>query len=729
MSIVPLRVRSGLAACAALVAPFLAPAPAALGAPQATGTIPPMKLDYPATKQVDQVDDYHGTKVADPYRWLESIDSPETKAWIAAQNAVTESFLATIPERARIAKRLTELFSYERRGVIGKQAGTLFFSRNPGLSAQAVLFKQGPQDAEPLVVLDPNTLSRDGTVSVSGFEPSEDARWLAYATSDGGSDWKTWHVRDLATMQDTPDVLRWSKFAGVAWASDHSGFFYCRYPQPAAGSELEEANYDQKVFFHKLGEKQEQDRLVYERPDQREWGFSPVVTDDGRFLLLNVSQGTDRRNRIYVQDLADPKGTMRPLLDDFDASYDYVGAIGTTFFFRTDLDAPRGRVIAVDFNKPTRDQWIEKVATGADSLGTVSLVNGKLILNYLHDGSSRIRIHVVKSGAEHDFVLPGIGTASGFGGKNSDTETYYSFTSFTSPTTVYRHDFTTGKASVWFAPQLPFDLSPYETRFAFARSKDGTRVPLHITCRKDVTLDGSNPCLLYAYGGFNIAVTPSFRTDRLAWLEQGGIYVQAMLRGGAEYGEEWHAAGMLGKKQNVFDDFIGVALHLIDEGYTSRAKLAIHGGSNGGLLVGACMTQRPDLFAAAVPAVGVLDMLRYHQFTIGWAWASEYGRADNPEHFPFLHAYSPLHALGIGAKYPATLILTGDHDDRVLPAHSFKFAAALQAAQGGPAPTLIRVETRAGHGAGKSTQMEIEEKADMYAFLIRSLGMTGKAPQ
>ncbi len=725
MSIVDPIVRSGVVAGAVLFVPFHA----ALGVPQATGTIPPMKLSYPKTNSVEQVDDYHGTKVADPYRWLEAVDSPETKAWIAAQNALTESYLTTIPERARISKRLTELFAYERRIVITKCSGTLFFSRNPGLTAQAVLFKQGPKDAEPLVVLDPNTLSRDGTVSISSFEPSDDARWLAYATSDGGSDWKTWHVRDLQTMQDTADVVRWSKFAGAAWAADGSGFYYCRYPQPEAGSELEATNYDQKVFFHKLGETQEQDRLVYERPDQREWGFSPWVTDDGRFLLLNVSQGTDRRNRIYVQDLADGKGSMRPLLDDFDASYDTIGAVGSTFYFRTDLDAPRGRVIAVDFNQPARDQWKEVVATSDDPLGSATLVNGKLLLNYLHDGSTRIRVHVVKSGEAHDLTLPGIGTASGFGGKNSDTETYYSFTSFTSPTTVYRHDFTTGKAAPWFAPKIPFDLSPYETRFAFARSKDGTRIPIHITCRKETTLDGRNPCLLYGYGGFNIAVTPSFRTDRLAWLELGGIYVQAMLRGGAEYGEEWHAAGMLGKKQNVFDDFIAVAEHLIDEGYTRSDKLAIHGGSNGGLLVGACMTQRPDLFAAAVPAVGVLDMLRYHQFTIGWAWASEYGRSDDPAQFPFLHAYSPLHSLGIGAKYPATLILTGDHDDRVLPAHSFKFAAALQAAQGGSAPTLIRIETRAGHGAGKSTQMEIEEKADMYAFLIKALGMNGSAKQ
>jgi prolyl oligopeptidase len=716
-------VRRGLAGCAAVLVAL----PLAHGQAQEGATPPPMKLAYPETRRVDQVDDYHGTKVPDPYRWLEDPDSAETKAWVVAQNAVTESVLATIPARARLAKRLTELYSYERRGIVAKVGSTLFFTRNPGLAAQATFLKQGPDDKEPVVVLDPNTLSKDGTVSISGFEPSEDGRWLAWASSDGGSDWKTWHVRDLQTMKDTPDSLQWSKFAGAAWKHDASGFFYCRYPQPKAGDELEAANFDHKVWFHALGDPQEKDTLVYERTDQPEWGFSPLVTDDGRYLVLNVSHGTDRRNRVYVKDLADAKGEMVKLLDDFDASYDFAGAVGSTFWFRTDLDAPNGRVIAIDLAKPARADWKEVVPTTTDSLGAVTLVNSKLILNYLHDGSTRIRVHHVKTGEARDLKLPGIGTASGFGGKVTDNETYYSFTSFTTPTTIWRHDFTTGKPTPWFAPTLAFDFSPYETRFAVAHSKDGTRVPMHITCRKETVLDGSNPCLLYGYGGFNISLTPSFRTDRLAWLEMGGIYVQAMLRGGSEYGEEWHAAGMLEKKQNVFDDFIACAEHLIDEGYTSSPKLAIHGGSNGGLLVGACMTQRPELFGAALPAVGVLDMLRYHLFTIGRAWASEYGRSDDPKLFPTLLAYSPLQQLKPGTKYPATLVLTGDHDDRVVPAHSFKFAATLQAAQGGAAPTLIRIETRAGHGAGKSTQMAIEEQADLFAFLVKALDM--KSPQ
>jgi len=680
-----------------------------------------MKLIYPVTRTVDQVDDYHGTKVADPYRWLESTDSPETKEWIAAQNRLTESWLATVPERARLAKRLTELFAYERRNVVAKVGSTLFFARNPGLAAQSVIWRQGPGDTEPVIVLDPNTLSSDGTVSISGFEPSDDGRWLAYSTSDGGSDWRTWHVRDLTTMQDTADVLRWSKFAGAAWAHDGSGFYYCRFPEPAAGEVLEQANFDQTVWFHRLGEPQEKDTLVYARPDQPEWGFQPLVTDDGRFLVLNVSHGTDRRNRVYVKDLASADSPMIKLLDDFDASYDWVGSIGGTFYFRTDLDAPRGRVIAIDFDRPARDQWREVVATAADSLGAVSLLHGTLFLNYLQDGSTRIRMQRLADGAASDFALPGIGTAGGFGGKSTDTETFWTFTSFTSPTTVYRLDLDTMQSTVWFRPEIAFDLSPYETRLVRATSKDGTQVPMHVTCRKDVVLDGSQPTLLYGYGGFNISLTPAFSTQRLAWLEMGGVFVQAMLRGGAEYGEEWHSAGMFGRKQNVFDDFIACAEQLITAKYTSPSKLAIFGGSNGGLLVGACMAQRPELFGAAIPAVGVLDMLRFHLFTIGRAWTSEYGCADDAAQFPFLHAYSPLHNLKVGAHYPATLVMTGDHDDRVVPGHSFKFAAALQAAQGGPAPTLIRIDTRAGHGAGKSTQQQIEEQADLYAFLAKAL--------
>ena len=694
------------------------------------------KIAYPPTRTVDHVDDYGGTKVADPYRWLEDLDGPPTREWIAAQNAVTEAWLSSIPAREELRKRLNELFRYERRGVSGKVNGTLFFSRNPGLEPHAVYFKHGPGDEKPVVVLDPNSLSPDFKTAVSGFSPSDDAKLLAYATSEGGSDWMTWHVRDLATMKDTDDRLSWCKFSGAAWTHDNKGFFYCRFPPPVEGDELEQANKNHKLYYHRLGETQDKDKLVYERPDQPDWLFSPNVTDDGRYLVFGVSLGTDRRNRVYYLDLAQSEyggragggaapsnpGIVR-LLDDFDASYDFIGNQGSTFFFRTDLEAPRARVIAIDVAKPARDQWKEVVPTGADALSNASLVNRELVVSYLHDASTRVRVHKLDGRHDRDFELPGIGTAGGFGGKADDTETFFTFASFTAPPTIYRHDFKTGKSEIWFTPKLAFDFAPYETRIVFAKSKDGTRVPIHVTCRKDLKLDGSNPCLLYGYGGFNIPMTPSFSQTRLAWLERGGVFAQAILRGGSEYGEEWHQAGMLGNKQNVFDDFIAAGEELIASKYTSTPKLAIYGGSNGGLLVGACVTQRPDLFGAAVAAVGVMDMLRYHQFTIGAAWAPEYGRADDPSHFAWLKKYSPLHNLKPGTKYPATLILTGDHDDRVMPAHSFKYAAAMQAAQAGDAPVLIRIETRAGHGGGKPTHVQIEEQADLYAFLMKSLGV------
>jgi len=691
------------------------------------------RLDYPKTRTVDQVDDYHGTKVADPYRWLESLDAPETRAWIEAENAVSRGWLDAIPVRAALEDRLRQLFSYERRDVVARANGTLFYSRNPGLSGQNLIWMVRPGTQAPKLVLDPNQLSKDGTVAIGAFIPSEDARYAAYAIADGGSDWHTWKVRDLDTLQDLPDVLRWSKFSGVAWLHDGSGFYYCRYPEPKKGDELEVVNYDQQLRFHKLGDAQEKDLLVYARPDQKEWFFDPSISDDGRFLILNVGQGTDRRNRVYYVDLAaqGPSAaaapTFTPLLDDFDAGYHFLGNAGDLFYFRTDLDAPRGRVIAIDRKTPDRKSWKEVVPTSDDPLRGASLVNRQFVLIYMHDASSKVRLVHLDGTPDRDFPLPGIGSAGGFGGKDSDTDCYWTYASFVSPPTIYHYDFMKGTSEVWFQPKVDFDFSPYVTELVFAKSKDDTKVPIHVTHKKGIRLDGSNPCLLYGYGGFNIPLTPVFTTQRLVWLERGGLFAQAVLRGGSEYGEQWHEAGMLGKKQNVFDDFIGAAEHLIRAGYTRKGKLAIQGGSNGGLLVGACLTQRPDLFGAAVPQISVLDMLRYHEFTIGWAWASEYGRSDKKDQFPFLYAYSPLHRLKGGTKYPPTLVLTGDHDDRVMPAHSFKFAAALQAAQGGEAPVLIRVETRAGHGAGKSTQYQIEEQADIYAFLVQALGLDAGA--
>jgi len=684
---------------------------------------------YPMTKTVDQIDDYHGTKVADPYRWLESTDSAETKAWIEAQNVVTRGWIDAIPARAKIEKRLEQLFDFERRGVMARREGVVFYSRNPGRLGQNVIWMKRDGEKDPVVVIDPNALSKDGTIAIGAFTPSEDSHYVAYALSDGGSDWHTWHVLDLTKprsgggFEELTDVLRWSKFSGAAWLHDGSGFFYCRYPEPKVGDELEAANYDQKLLFHKLGTAQVDDALIYERPDQKEWIFSPDVTDDGRYLLLDIGQGTDRRNRVYYRDLASTDTKFIPLLDDFDAAYHCLGNVETTFYFRTDLDASRGRIIAIDLDSPQRTAWKEIVPMAADQLQGASLVNHQLVLTYLHDSSSQVQFVRLDGTPDHDFPLPGIGSAGGFSGKVTDTDCYWSFSSFVVPPTIWHYDFKTQKSEVWFQPKIDFDFSPYVTELVFAKSKDGTRVPIHVTHRKGMQLDSSNPCLLYGYGGFNIPVTPAFSQQRLVWLERGGIFAQAVLRGGSEYGEQWHEAGMLGKKQNVFDDFIAAAEHLIQAGYTRTDKLAINGGSNGGLLVGACLTQRPDLFGAAVPQVGVLDMLRYHEFTIGWAWATEYGRSDKPDDFAFLYRYSPLHRIRPGTKYPPTLILTGDHDDRVLPAHSFKFAATLQKAQAGDAPILIRVETRAGHGAGKSTQTMIEEMADVYAFLTRALGL------
>jgi len=720
-----------LALSAAVLAGCEALDDAAGGAPKGSRSMG--RLDYPKTRTVDQVDDYHGTKVADPYRWLESLDAPETRAWIEAENAVSRHWLDAIPARAALEDRLRQLFSYERRDVVARANGSLFYSRNPGLSGQNLIWMVRPGAKEPKLVLDPNQLSKDGTVAIGAFIPSEDARYAAYAIADGGSDWHTWKVRDLETLQDLPDVLRWSKFSGVAWLHDGSGFYYCRYPEPKKGDELEAANYDQQVRFHKLGDAQEKDPLVYARPDQKEWFFDPGISDDGRFLILNVGQGTDRRNRVYYVDLAAqaPSAatapTFTPLLDDFDAGYHFLGNAGDLFYFRTDLDAPRGRIIAIDRKSPDRKSWKEVVPTSDDPLRGASLVNRQFVLNYMHDASSKVRLVHLDGTPDREVPLPGIGSAGGFGGKDSDTDCFWTYTSFVSPPTIYHYDFMKGTSEVWFQPKVDFDFAPYVTDLVFAKSKDGTKVPIHVTHKKGLALDGSHPCLLYGYGGFNIPLTPVFTTQRLVWLERGGIFAQAVLRGGSEYGEQWHEAGMLGKKQNVFDDFIGAAEHLIRAGYTRKGKLAIQGGSNGGLLVGACLTQRPELFGAAVPQVGVLDMLRYHEFTIGWAWASEYGRSDKKDEFPFLYAYSPLHRLKAGTKYPPTLVLTGDHDDRVMPAHSFKFAAALQAAQGGDAPVLIRVETRAGHGAGKSTQYQIEEQADIYAFLVQALGLDAGA--
>ncbi len=684
-------------------------------------------LQYPAARKSDVVDDYHGTRVPDPYRWLEDPDSPESRAWIEAENQLTSAYLAAIPARATIRERLTKVWNYPKYGAPFRKARRYFFFKNDGLQNQSVLYKQTSLSASPETLLDPNLLSEDGTVALSTLAVSEDGRLLAYGTSASGSDWEEFRVRDVATARDLPDHVKWIKFSGASWTKDGAGFFYSRYPEPSDKA-LTDVNRFQRLYYHRLGTDQAQDVLVYERPDQPDWGMNAEVTDDGRYAVLQVWLGTDRRNRVYYLDLKDAKhpripGEVVRLLDDFDASYTFVGNDGPVFYFHTDLDAPRKRVLAIDIRRPERSNWREVVPQGPDVLEAVHIIHDTFVAHYMHDAASRLRLLALDGRPVKELELPVLGSVGAISGERKDDEMFYAFTSFLYPTTIFRYDFKTGATSVFKAPTIDFDPSAYETEQVFYSSKDGTRVPMFITHKKGLPLDGSNPTYLYGYGGFNISLTPSFSVAMLPWLEMGGVYAVPNLRGGGEYGEEWHQAGMLDRKQNVFDDFIAAAEYLIARGYTSTPKLAIAGGSNGGLLVGAAMTQRPDLFGAALPAVGVMDMLRFHKFTIGWAWVTDYGSADSAAQFPYLYKYSPLHNLRPGTRYPATLVTTADHDDRVVPGHSFKFTATLQAAQAGPQPVLIEIETKAGHGAGKPTSKLIEEQADRLAFLVKNLGM------
>ena len=680
-------------------------------------------LSYPHAKMVDQVDDYHGVKVADPYRWLEDTDSPDTRAWVEAENKLTFSYLEQIPYRQAIHDRLTRLWNYERYRVPQKQGNRYFYEHNNGLQNQNVLFVAESLDAEPRQLLDPNTLSSDGTVALAGYAICDDSTLLAYGTAASGSDWTEWRVRDVDTRKDLSDDIKWVKFSGASWTKDGKGFFYSRYDEPKAGAMLRDVNYFQKLYYHKLGTPQTEDKLIYDRPDNKELRFLGNVTDDGLYLVITVLQGTDPKSRLYYKDLTRPDAEVVKLLDDFDAEYRFVDNDGPVFWLTTDLAAPRGRLIAIDTRHPDRASWKTVVPEKPETLTSAGVVNNTFILGYLKDAQAEVRVHDLQGKFLRNVDLPGIGTAEGFGGKRKDKETFYAFTSFVTPTTVYRYDPVAGKSSVFRQPKVDFNPSQYETRQVFYNSNDGTRIPMFLTYKKGLKLDGQNPVLLYAYGGFNISLTPAFSVGNLVWLEMGGIYAQPNLRGGGEYGEEWHQAGAKLRKQNVFDDFIAAAEWLITKHYTTPAKLAIRGGSNGGLLVGACLTQRPDLFGAALPAVGVMDMLRFHKFTIGWAWTSDYGSSDDVEQFKVLYAYSPLHNLKAGTKYPPTLITTADHDDRVVPGHSFKFAATLQSDQAGPAPVLIRIETKAGHGAGKPVSKQIEEVADVWAFAAHSLDM------
>jgi prolyl oligopeptidase len=673
------------------------------------------------------VDDYHGTAVPDPYRWLEDVNSEETAAWVEAQNAVTFAYLEAIPEREWIRQRLTDLWNYERFGTPWQDGGRYFYSKNDGLQNQSVYYTLTSLDAEPEVLLDPNSMSEDGTVSAYPLDISEDGKYMVFSVAKSGSDWREFYIRDVETKLDLDDHLEWIKFSGASFTHDGAGFFYSRYTEPAEGETYEEANRNQRLYYHRVGTPQADDQLIYERPDQPEWGFGMSVTDDGRYGIMGVSQGTDERNRIYYVDFGDPQSPnleaeVVKLLDDFDASYSMIGNDGPVFYFRTNQDAPKNRLIAIDTRVPERNDWKEIIPESDDVLQSVGIVNNQFVVRYMHDAHTQVKIYDMDGTFDTDVELPTIGSAGGFSGERDDSEAFYSFTSFLYPTTIFHYDFETGESTAFKAPDVDFDPAGFETKQVFYPSKDGTMIPMFLTHRKGIQMDGSNPTYLYGYGGFNISRRPGFSTSMLVWMEMGGIYASTNLRGGGEYGEEWHQAGMKANKQNVFDDFIAAAEYLIDEGYTSTPKLAIAGGSNGGLLVGAAMTQRPHLFGAALPAVGVMDMLRFHKFTIGWAWVSDYGSSDDPEGFRYLYAYSPLHNLHPD-NYPATMVTTADHDDRVVPGHSFKFAAQLQRMQMGEAPVLIRIQTKAGHGGGKPTAMIIQEQADRWAFLVQNLGM------
>ena len=681
-------------------------------------------LIYPTTTQSTVVDNYHGTQVPDPYRWLEDDTSEATKAWVVAQNAVTSGYLNQLPQRLPIRDRMTKLFNFERFGTPFRAGGRYFFSRNNGLQNQSVWYWAASLEAQPVLLIDPNTFSADGTVSMSVPVPSEDGRTVAYQVSKSGSDWQEIRVHDVGTGKQLSDRIQWVKFSGIAWAKDGSGFYYSRFDAPKSGAALTQVNEFQKVYFHRLGSEQSDDSLVYERRDQPKWGMGATLSDDGAYLILTLSQGTDTRNRVFYRDLTTPQSSVVELLNDFDASYNWVGNEGPVFLFHTDLKAPRGRIIAIDSRKPQRADWKERVPQNEATLTSANLVGDRLVCDYLKDARSLIRLHRLDGTFEKEVSLPGIGSVAGFGGKRAETETFYSFTSFTVPGRIYRYDFRSGLSTLWRQPKVAFDPDAFETRQVWVTSKDGTKLPLFLTHKKGLKPDGKTPVLLYAYGGFNISLTPAFSVGNLVWLELGGIYAVPNLRGGGEYGEEWHQAGTKLRKQNVFDDFIASAEWLITNGYTQPSKIAIQGGSNGGLLVGACMTQRPDLYGACLPAVGVMDMLRFHRFTIGWAWTSDYGSSENPEEFKALFAYSPLHALKQGVQYPPTLITTADHDDRVVPAHSFKFAARLQAVHAGPHPVLIRIESKAGHGAGKPISKQIEERSDQIAFVASQFGIS-----
>jgi prolyl oligopeptidase len=684
------------------------------------------RVDYPEARRSDFQETLFGLTIKDPYRWMEDMNSSETLAWEKAENDVTFAYLHAIPGRQAILDRLTKLWNFEKYGIPSRVGNHLIYEKNDGLQNQSVTYVVDLPSGSPRILLDPNNLSKDGTVALSGTAASWDGKYMAYSISRAGSDWQEWRVRDIATGADLPDLIRWSKFSGASWSRDCSGFYYSAYDPPQEGQALNAANYFQKVYFHRLGTPQADDNLVYERKDHKEWLFDAIATEDGRYLLIQVSSGTNPESMWIYRDLRQKNGHFVDLLDKFDAAYDYLANNGAAMFFKTDKGAPTKRVVEIDLDRPEPAAWKTLIPARPEALDSATVVGNSLYASYLKDAVSRIYQYDLKGNQIREIALPGLGNAAGFGGLRRDRKTYYSYVSYLAPTTIFSLDLASGKSVVFKSPKVDFDPSQFESKEVFYPSKDGTKIPLFLTYKKGLKLDGTNPTLLYGYGGFDISMTPFFSVTRTIWMEMGGVSAVACIRGGGEYGRPWHDEGRLFNKQNVFDDFIAAGEYLIAQGYTSKSKLAIQGGSNGGLLIGACETQRPDLWGAALPQVGVMDMLRFNKFTIGWAWESDYGNPEKEADFKYLLTYSPYHNIKDGVKYPPTLITTSDHDDRVVPAHSFKYAAAMQHAQAGDAPILIRIETSAGHGAGTPTTKLLEESADWLAFLVKNLGVESR---
>ncbi|MEZ6048310.1 MAG: prolyl oligopeptidase family serine peptidase [Planctomycetaceae bacterium] len=679
-------------------------------------------FDYPETETVEQTDNYHGTEVADPYRWLEEDvrESARVKGWVDQQNAVSLDYLANLPKREEFKQKLEELWNFERYSLPEEVGGRYFYRRNDGLQNQSVLYVMEDLTAEPRLLLDPNLLSEDGTVALARYEVSPDGKLMAYALAESGSDWNIWYVMDVDTGEKLSDEIHFTKFTSAVWTKDNKGFFYARFPEPQ--DDFQDLNKNQKVYYHRVGTSQSEDTLVYERPDQPDWGFTNAVSDDGRYLVMTVWKGTAEKFRVYYKDLEDELSAPVALIDHFENEYSFLGNDGNEFYFATDKEAPLRRVIAIDITQPDEKHWREIIPEAKAKLEGISLVNSLFVANYLDDVQSRVRMYDTHGKHLRDVELSGIGTASGFYGERHHTETFYTFTSFNVPPTIYRYNLITGEQEIFRQPEVKFSPDELEVKQVFYPSKDGTKIPMFIMSKKGIELNGENPTILYGYGGFNISLMPRFSVSWLAWVEMGGVVAIANLRGGGEYGEEWHQAGTKLNKQNVFDDFIAAGKWLIENQYTSPAHLGITGRSNGGLLTGAVLNQAPELFGAAIPEVGVMDMLRFHRFTAGRYWVDDYGSADNPEEFAALYAYSPYHNIKETA-YPPTLVTTADTDDRVVPGHSFKFIARLQERQQGEAPVLIRIETSAGHGGGTPITKIIEQIADNWAFFAEHLGL------